>query len=234
MTLPRRRAVVLLAAGVVGAFAVIPHLREHLAQFLGSGILVAIAVVMGTWLSPRVGLATPLIDSVLSRQPFGGRARSVVGIGIGLGVIAAVAAIAIDVVLFGPLLASAGMTPAVSAPPLWTGLLAALYGGLTEEIVVHYGVMSLFVWSLAKAVRGPNAYWAAIGASAVILGLGHLPAIAALVPLTPLIVARAILLNGLPSVVFGWLYWRRGLEAAMLSHGAAALILHVAVLGIGV
>jgi hypothetical protein len=28
--------------------------------------------------------------------------------------------------------------------------------------------------------------------------------------------------------VFGWLYWRRGLEAAIVAHFAADLVLHVA------
>jgi membrane protease YdiL (CAAX protease family) len=29
-------------------------------------------------------------------------------------------------------------------------------------------------------------------------------------------------------IVFGWLYWRRGLEMAMLGHFCADLVLHVA------
>jgi hypothetical protein len=29
----------------------------------------------------------------------------------------------------------------------------------------------------------------------------------------------------------GWLYWRRGLEAAMLAHGIASFVLHVAAPG---
>ncbi len=48
------------------------------------------------------------------------------------------------------------------------------------------------------------------------------------------LIMRTIMLNGLAGLAFGWLYWRRGLEAAMVSHGAVALILHVAVPAIGV
>ena len=36
--------------------------------------------------------------------------------------------------------------------------------------------------------------------------------------LTPLVIARTLVLNGLAGVVFGWLYWRRGLLAAMVAH----------------
>jgi membrane protease YdiL (CAAX protease family) len=35
--------------------------------------------------------------------------------------------------------------------------------------------------------------------------------------------------NGLAGVVFGWLYWRRGLLAAMVAHLTFDLVLHVIV-----
>jgi membrane protease YdiL (CAAX protease family) len=36
-------------------------------------------------------------------------------------------------------------------------------------------------------------------------------------------------LNSLAGLVFGWLYWRRGLKAAMVAHFSADLVLHVLV-----
>ena len=41
-------------------------------------------------------------------------------------------------------------------------------------------------------------------------------------------VARTVLLNAVAGVVFGWLYWKRGLEMAMLAHFGGDLVLHVA------
>ena len=71
--------------------------------------------------------------------------------------------------------------------------------------------------------------WFAIVVTAILFGAGHLPATAALTALTPLVVARALLLNGLGGLVFGWLYAKHGLLAAMLAHFCADLVLHVAV-----
>jgi hypothetical protein len=193
LTLPQKR--LLIAAGLIGAFAVIPHLLLHLAEFLGSGILIAIAVAAGTWLAPRAGLTTPIIDAALTGQPFARRARSVVGLAIGLGVVAALAVVALNVLLFAPLLAQT-----TSAPPLWTRAPAALYGGLTEEILLRYGAMSFLAWLLTRVASGPTASWGAIVGAAALCGLAHLPATAAL---TPLAVTRAIVLNGLAAVVFG-------------------------------
>jgi hypothetical protein len=233
-TLPGRRLLTLIAAGLIGAFAVIPHLLMHMAEFLGGGVLIAIAGVAGNWCAPRVGLSTPIIDSVLTKQPFIRRASSVAGLAIGVGIVLAVALVALDTAVFATLIAPDQIRSAASAPPLWTSGLAALYGGLTEEIVVRYGVMSLLLWLLIRVVRGPAAYWSAIVGAAMLFGVWHLPGTAEVLPLTPLVVTRTLVLNGLAGVAFGWLYWRRGLEAAMVCHGAANLIVHAALPGIGV
>ena len=45
--------------------------------------------------------------------------------------------------------------------------------------------------------------------------------------LTTIVVVRTVLLNSIAGVLFGWLYWRRGLLAAMVSHFSADIVLHV-------
>ena len=62
----------------------------------------------------------------------------------------------------------------------------------------------------------------------VVFGAGHLPTTATVLSLTPLLIARALVLNGIGGIVFGWLYWKRGLLAAMLAHFSADIVLHVA------
>jgi membrane protease YdiL (CAAX protease family) len=94
-------------------------------------------------------------------------------------------------------------------------------------------MMSFFVWLgrfLSKTAAGTPSdavFWIANVLAAVLFGLGHLPATSLQVPLTPLVVTRAVVLNGLLGIVFGWLYWKRGLEAAIISHFSADLVLHV-------
>ncbi len=84
-------------------------------------------------------------------------------------------------------------------------------------------------WVSKTADGGPTlaVLWIANVLAAVLFGLGHLPATAALVPLTPLVVVRAVVLNGIVGIGFGYLYFKRGLESAMISHFSADLILHV-------
>jgi membrane protease YdiL (CAAX protease family) len=93
-------------------------------------------------------------------------------------------------------------------------------------------LVTLVAWVLCLASKGTKLRWhlvAAIVIAALLFGAGHLPAAAPVWPLTGMVVLRTLLLNAVAGLAFGWLYWRRGLEAAMLAHFCADLVLHVAV-----
>jgi membrane protease YdiL (CAAX protease family) len=99
---------------------------------------------------------------------------------------------------------------------------------------MRWGMMSLFAWLAWRVARKaadrpprPWIMWTAILLSAILFGLGHLPAVSGFVPLTPVIVVRTMLLNAMAGVVFGWLFWRRSLEAAMVAHATSHVILFV-------
>ena len=91
--------------------------------------------------------------------------------------------------------------------------------------------MTFLVWLISKipGVKGSHGWpvWFGIFGAALLFGAGHLPATAAMTPLTPMLVLRALLLNGIPGVIFGWLYLRHGLLAAIASHFTADIVLHV-------
>ncbi len=114
---------------------------------------------------------------------------------------------------------------------IWKTLLASFYGGIVEELLMRLFIMSLFAWVLAKIFKSVEPtknniiMWSAIIISSVLFGLGHLPITSALTAITPLVVLRAIVLNGIGGLVFGWLYWKKGLEYGMLAHFTADIVL---------
>ena len=117
--------------------------------------------------------------------------------------------------------------------PIWQGFLASFYGGIAEEIILRLFFMTLIVWIFSKfkktnVIKNNFIMWSSIIIAALLFGVGHLPATAALTSLTPLVIFRALLLNGIGGIVFGWLYWKKGLESAMIAHFFADIILHVA------
>ena len=193
------------------------------AGVLQSLVLVAGATVLGLWLGPTVGLGAPLLRAwVMGDRDAPGRFRAQIAPAVLAGAVSSAAVLVLEVFVFAPRTppAASGIDAPAAAP--WQGLLAAFYGGIVEELLLRLGLMTVLVWlgvKLTRATRPSSAVlWSANTLAAVLFGLGHLPTTAALVALTPPVIARTLVLNGLAGVVFGWLYWRRGLLAAMVAH----------------
>ncbi len=208
-------------------------------QIAQSGVLFAIIIFCGMLLMKRIGLSTSILDSATRGESTSDNLRGILPISIALGVIAALLIIGLDWFFFQPTLfrelgdSANGLSLQTSQPAAWKGFLASFYGAIAEEILLRLFVMSLFAWLglfLSKTSEGrPTSavFWIANILAAILFGLGHLPATATIIPLTPLVVARAIILNGIGGIAFGFLYWKRGLESAMIAHFSADIVLHV-------
>lgn len=192
--------------------------------------LLLVGVLVGTWATPRVGLRSLVVERVVDGTPvlpeLGDVAARAIGAGAAVGLLLA----SLDVV-FAPL----GATPAVAQgrPTLLEVLVSIpvrfLYGGITEELILRWGVLSAVAWVGWRATGGvrrpgPAVMWPAIGITALLFGLGHLPAISEVGSLTMSAVARTVLLNALGGVVYGWFAWRYHLEAAMLAHAGTHVV----------
>ena len=118
------------------------------------------------------------------------------------------------------------------ARPRWENFTASFYGGLNEELLFRLLGLSATAWLLSRvwASGGPTdtALWVANMIMAVLFGLGHLPAARAVMgSITPLLVGRALALNTPIALICGWLFWRFGIEAAIVAHFTADLVYHV-------
>jgi membrane protease YdiL (CAAX protease family) len=247
---------VLFAAGLLGVLAVLPYATELLTALpigqaavpeipwslvvalalLQNGILLAVAIIIGMILSSRVGLQMPLIRAWATGAP-PPELKAIVVAGVLVGAAVGAVLVAIEALFF-----LRDLPPAMQQLfeiPLWKRLLAGLvYGGVTEELLMRLFLLSLVAWLLgrwwktADGTPATGAFWVAIVVVAILFGLGHLPATAAIAPLTETLVLRALVLNGVAGVAFGYLYWRHGLEAAMLGHMSAHLVLQVPGVGL--
>ena len=127
------------------------------------------------------------------------------------------------------------VTAGMAKPPAaWQGLLASTYGAIAEEVLMRLGLQTLIAAVLRRvrheSTNPPSGavMWPAIAVSNLLFGAGHLPTTARMTRLTAPVIARSLALNGLVGAVCGYLYWkRRSLEAAMIAHGAADIVLHV-------
>ncbi|NOH03383.1 MAG: CPBP family intramembrane metalloprotease [Chloroflexi bacterium] len=240
---------ILLAAAILSSLAVLPYAlalqpgtQTNIAtlisqQIIQGGLIFAVIIFLGMILMKRTGLSAPILDSVTKGESASGTLRRILPISIVLGVVAGLLIIGLDLI-FQPFLLNelgdkADLFKQGVQPAAWKGFLASFSGGIGEEIQLRLFLMSLLAWLGSFISRTPEGkptravFWIANILAAIIFGLGHLPAMATILPLTTLVVIRTVLLNMIGGITFGWLYQTRGLESAMVAHFSADIVLHV-------
>lgn len=247
---PWRLFWLLFVAGVLGVLAIVPIAIDLFGPIIAAApeqsipfpFLVAIGAVqnlallaamifVGLKLGRSLGLGAPLLEAWLNHDLTGTnwkeklRAGLLVGVGVG--------AVLLAIVLI--LVPALPNLPFVSAAKvaIWKRILACFYGGIYEELLTRLFLLTLIAWIASKFWRpvagrlATPAFWTANLIVAILFGLGHLPSASLVMPITPLVVAAALLLNGVAGVAFGLLYRRHGLESAMVAHFTADFVLWV-------
>ena len=185
-------------------------------QAAGYGIVLgAIGILLskkiGLW-NDRMGVAVkPLLASVF------------------VAFVSGLAMVLLDLLFFGRY--SDVIIDSYATKPTITYILGSIiYGGVIEEVMLRLFCMSLIAFVLHKLFqRNRNIPTTAVFVianifSALLFAAGHLPATAMLMGVTPMIIFRCFLLNGVIGLLFGRLYRKHGLQYAMLAHGGSHLV----------
>lgn len=231
------------AASITQQFATVPDLAtlpvsvQLLIAAVSPTMLVAIFSAVGAIFAPPLGLRSHIVERFTSNTPVFANIRSELPIALVVGVFCGIGLVVYDLVtrpFLPPMKAGAEQfVEAVSHTTFVSALATMLYGGITEEVLIRWGLMSLFAWvgwKLTQRGSGlpqPVVMWIAISLAAILFGVGHLGAAATVYELTPFVIARTIAGNALFGIVFGWIFWRRSLEAAMIAHATGHLTLTI-------
>jgi membrane protease YdiL (CAAX protease family) len=212
-----------------------PPALLKLVTIIQPAILTSLAVLIGVWLSPKVGLHAPIAEAIAKREPILPRLKLQIIPGVIAGLMSGVGIVAVWVIA-KPFLPEGFLARAQEFNKLIPHAMRILYGGFTEEILLRWGVMTFMVWLLTLVFQRDRSdppgifFVVAILISAILFGLGHLPIASALAGgLTLPVVAYVVIANSLFGIVAGFLYWRRGLEAAMLAHMCVHVVLIAAI-----
>ena len=195
------------------------------------GILLILAVLLGVALAPKVRLSSPIAEAAASgrqlRRPL--LPQIIPGL---LGGMMGGVAIVLTAQLWKPLLAPEVIARIAGFGKLLPVPTRLLYGGITEELLMRWALMTVLVWAIwrlfQKGRERPNSscYVSAILISSVVFGVGHLPVAFLVVPNVTLSLAGyVIVVNSAFGFVAGYLYWRKGLESAMIAHMCTHLVI---------
>lgn len=206
----------------------VPSWLVLVASVTQSALLVALVVWLGVSLAPKVGLSAPAFEAAVTTQSVAAALRPQLFPGLLAGALGGFGLFAIGG--YASPAEIAGVEQQFTVP-----LLArVLYGGITEELLLRWGLMTLLVWMAWRFLQRRKGtpqivyIWLAIVVSALLFGAGHLPAAAVLVgELTANVAVFVVGANTVFGVLFGYLFWRYGLEAAIIAHAFAHVVSYV-------
>jgi membrane protease YdiL (CAAX protease family) len=233
---------VLLIICVIATMLVIPYSLEitssevkisaiiMILTFAQNLVMFSVVIFLGLLLSKHIKMGLPILQGVLEGKNKTKELKSIILPSVCLGIFAGILII-LGSIPFNKLIPELQLSE-VSASA-WKAFLASFYGGIAEEVLLRLFLVSLFVWIIFKIKKTKDGcptnfgIWLSIILASIIFGLGHLPATSQITALTGIVVIRAIVLNGIGGIIFGWLYWKKGLESAMIAHFSADIVLHI-------
>jgi len=197
-------------------------------------IFLTVAVALGVFLAHKVGLMAPAAQAAADGAGVLSAFKAQLVPGLVGGLIGGTLVVLVSLVT-KPLL-----PPAVTARIAELGQISPLpmrllYGGITEELLLRWGLMTLLVWlawrwfQRGQGQPAPACFVGAIVVSSLVFGLGHLPIAFMLVPNpTAALIGFVIVANSSFGLIAGFLYWKSGLEAAIVAHMVTHLVMFAA------
>ena len=143
-------------------------------------VILSLAVLVGVALASKVGLSSPVAEAVAGGGQLSLAFKPQIIPGI-VGGLAGGVAIVLTAWLSKPFLPPEVITRIAELGKLLPLPTRLLYGGITEELLLRWGLMTLLVWAAWRLFqKGQNkpkpAYFVgAILVSSVVFGIGHLP-----------------------------------------------------------
>lgn len=219
-----------LNLGPIAEQAGIPLEQVRLLVLIQPAVLVLVATLVGWRTSRRTGLGLPILDGGL---------RRVTRAGLWTAFAVAVAGAA---VLLAYSFLTTRVVPLEGADAISLSLLARLlYGGITEEVLLRWGLMGLLAWLGLRFLRAASSDRSADRSgdrshrrtrilvvanviAAVVFALGHFPAFALISGATAVHYALSFGANTVVGLLFGETFRRHGLEYAILAHAGTHLL----------
>lgn len=208
----------------------LPEFAVRLITFANTAVVLAALIGVGAIAAREVGLHSLIARRAHPRHLPSGHAFHWVQAAILLGVLMCIAQWLFDRWLWPvpaqprlQLLRDAMETAGTSR------VMGALLLAVNEELMLRWGLMSGILWVLTLVLRrgagrpGAALAWAAIIGASVLSMAGQLPSLLHVLESEPagVLLVRAALAGAAAGIVYGWLFWKHGLEAAILAHVTA-------------
>ncbi|MGD2152347.1 MAG: CPBP family intramembrane metalloprotease [Gemmatimonadales bacterium] len=225
---------ILLGLWIAGKLCSIPMLLETVSatRWLPSipiGLLLAALTIRAAqFLGARTGLGLPFLEGWLRGIPVWHRLPHTVSLSFVVAILASllfVGAVPLVIAVDRGVAGVPGRLTELAAtyPGWWKALLASVDAGISEELFYRYFLLSLVVWLLGRVRRGGGlsrraSVWIAIVLTGLLFGWAHIDDLVGSGQHSAFKLVSIVVLSGGVGVALGWMFWKYGLESAMLAH----------------
>jgi membrane protease YdiL (CAAX protease family) len=225
---------ILFALWVFGKLCSVPMLLETIpatqwAPQIPIAILLAPLVIRASqFLSARTGLGVPFSEGWLGGGPVWNRIPRVVSLSFVIAIVTSLLIVGAVPLIIAVDRGASGVPIRLAElaaiyPGWWRGLLASVDAGISEELFYRYLLLSLVVWLLGRIRKGGGlsraaSIWIAIVATSLLFGWAHIDDVIGTDRHSAFNLVAIVVLNCGIGTALGWLYWKYGLESAMLTH----------------
>jgi hypothetical protein len=211
-------------AAIIGVLFLAPTIPNHLPANVHSpfsintliliniivlAIFTAIFAAVGAYLTPRIGFRANLVDIPIKKKVFWNVLQRQFFYGVSIGFAGAIIAYFIT-------------SDFIAYLNSYT-FLSRLFGGLYEEVIMRWGLMTIIVWIswriFQHGIGIPKRFlvYSCIFLSQILFAFGHFPALKNFGIINPIGSIVTIFIVSLP---WGWLFWKQGLESAFIAHSS--------------
>ena len=189
-------------------------------QAMGLGM----QIFIGLYLGKRVGMGAPLLESWLDGGIIRGRVVSILKLSLVLGIIVAGLKFFVDRFIFSQFVPS--LLLQWKQIPFEFRWVIPFQQGIGDEISYRLFWMTILIWIIYKIQKPENnqpatlTFWIPILIVSVFSGLSPLFWGASL-----LITLQYLFFSYIGGIVFGWLYWKKGIESAIIAHFLSSMVL---------
>jgi hypothetical protein len=183
------------------------------------------------YFSPKIGFGAPLLEGLMKKEKIYPKLFDTIFIPFILGLVGGLILLGLDFAMPKESLLSMPSALLIRENPFYS-LLGSISAGINEELISRFFVMSFLIWLIIRLLKKkePSHFiiWISIALSAFIFASAHLVTIPLLYgAFESWICLKLIILNLIIGILFGWIYWEKGLESAMVAHFSTDIVLHV-------
>ena len=190
-----------------------------------------VLILIGLYFSNKTNLGLTFLPDMFNKNFDFKKIWPILKLSLLSGLTLAIFLMIIDFIIFDPIMPEIKNNAKI--PSIFVGFFLSISAGINEEISNRFLLFTILFFILDKVFvfkiknRYTVIFWITNILVALKFGYGHIHITKTFYNLDNIVIFRCFFLNGLASLMFGYLYFKKGLESAIIAHITTDIVIYV-------